>query len=181
MGSALAAVFACAGARLVAADHARAVAVQAIDAKDPWSAAEAWASSLRWKLPGPGPDLVYSRLMANLGSTLGPGPARAAALRESLDAARRATDTAEDRQNAFYNLAMLLATQNDRAGVERALRSAIATAPAWFKPRWALAQLLAMTGRSSEARGQAAAAVERDGAKNPEVIATWRNLGAASQ
>ena len=177
----LSSVFAYAGMRIVAADHARAVAARLIGARDPWSAAGAYAASLRWKLPGPGWDLAYSRRMSSLASILNPGPARDAAMREALEAARRATTTAEDRQNAYYNLAMLLAARNDARGVEQALRTAIAEAPAWFKPRWALAQLLAITGRRPEAREQAFAAMARDGGKNPEVAATLRRICDSSQ
>ena len=71
---------------------------------------------------------------------------RLAARQQALDAGVRAVRSAEDRQNAWYNLAMLLAEQNDAAGAERALRNAIAWAPHWFKPHWALARLLALSG-----------------------------------
>lgn len=179
VSAALALIFAIAAVRYAAADHARAVSAHAMENRDPWSAEKAYASSLRWEFPGGGWDLGYSRRMAALGSILPHGPAREAAWRDAVDAAERAAQTAEDRQNGAYNLAMLFAARNDTAGVERALRMAIAAAPAWFKPRWTLAQLLEMTGRHTEAREQAAAAIARDGGHNAEVTATWRRISQA--
>jgi Tfp pilus assembly protein PilF len=98
------------------------------------------------------------------------------ALRQAFQSAFRATATAEDRQNAWYNLATLQAGNNDAAGVERSLRNAIACAPNWFKPHWTLAQVLELDKRHSEALAEARAAVERDGGHHPEVTETLRKL-----
>jgi len=93
-----------------------------------------------------------------------------------MAAATRATHTAEDRQNAFVNLAAFYATENNAPGVEQSLRDAIAVAPNWFKPHWLLAQVLAREGRLAEAETEARMAVERDGGNNPEVTRTWEQL-----
>jgi Tfp pilus assembly protein PilF len=101
---------------------------------------------------------------------------RLQAAQQALDAAIRATRTAEDRQNAWYNLATLLARQNDAAGVERSLHNAIAWSPHWFKPHWALAQLLEKTHRHGEALTEARLALDLDGGRDPEVAETWKKL-----
>jgi len=118
--------------------------------------------------------------MAALALRLPAGLERSAAWREAIDAGRRATATAEDPQNAWYSLAVLLSAAGDGAGVENALRAAAAAGPAWFKPRWALAQLLQMTGRHAEAVNEAAAAMDRDGGKDPQVFETWKRLKAGA-
>ena len=106
---------------------------------------------------------------------------RLAARQQALDAGIRAVRSAEDRQNAWYNLAMLLAAQNDAAGAEQALRNAIAWAPHWFKPHWALARLLALSGRGAEASEEARMAIECDGGHDPEVAETWKQLTQATR
>ncbi len=95
-------------------------------------------------------------------------------------ASARALHDPEQRPNAFYNLAAFAATRGDFRGTENALRGAIAAAPNWFKPHWALARLLDRTGRIDEARTEAARAVQLDAGKNPEVSETARTIGATS-
>ena len=104
---------------------------------------------------------------------------RLAARQQALDAGIRAVRSAEDRQNAWYNLALLLAEQNDATGAEQALRNAIAWAPHWFKPHWALARLLDLSGRGGEAIEEARIAIECDGGHDPEVGETWKQLTQA--
>ncbi len=123
----------------------------------------------RWQPPGVSADLWFSR---KLGAAAGKSPdllVRLLASREALEAAVRATHTAEDRHNACYNLAALYAAHNDLAHTEQSLRSAIRWAPNWFKPHWVLAKVLETTGRRREAAAEAAIAVQLNGGKNPEV------------
>jgi len=169
-------LFAAYGFRLLIADRFLQNAQRAAAAGDVRSASEAYQTVLRWELPGSSDDLEYSRDMHRLATGTRNLPTSILARRASLEAATRATTTAEDRQNAWYNLAMLRAESNDAAGVERALRNAIACAPSWFKPRWTLAQLLAITNRPHEALAQADLAVQLDGGHDPEVLATWKAL-----
>jgi hypothetical protein len=89
-----------------------------------------------------------------------------------FEAATRATTTTDNPPNAWYNLAVLTAAKNDPAPVENALRTAITLAPNWFKPHWALASLLEVTGRPAEARREAARALFLDADKDPEVVRT---------
>jgi O-antigen ligase len=166
-------------ARLLAADHELSIAQHKIESGDAKGASEAYAKSLHWRPPGSGADLDYSRSMAQLAGASPNFGVRLLAQQQAIEVGVRATSTAEDRHNAWYNLATLLASSNDPTGVERSLRNAIAWAPNWFKPHWTLAQLLELTGRQAEALREAQAAVERNGGHNPEVTETLRRLQAA--
>jgi len=98
------------------------------------------------------------------------------AAQQAVEAALRATKTAEDLQNAWYNLATIAALRNDRAGVEDGLRQSIASAPNWFKPHWTLSQFLELTGRHAEARQEASLAMELDGGHDAQVTATSQKI-----
>jgi O-antigen ligase len=144
--------------------------------RDPARAIALYASSIRAALPGAGEDLYCSRRLAMLCGA-GTNPAiQAACMQVSLRAAQRATDSADNPPNAWYNLAMFSAEQNDPGKVESSLRSATAQAPNWFKPHWALANLLALTGRAAEARTQASLALDLDAGKDREVSQTVTEL-----
>ena len=119
-------------------------------------------TTVRYGLPGAAEDLYCSRRLAD----------PVAALR----AAQRATGTADNPPNGWYNLAIFLANGNDATGVERALRTASELAPNWFKPHLALANLFALTGRRGEARAEAAKALVLDAGKDREVTETFLNL-----
>ncbi len=116
---------------------------------------------VRIGLPGAAEDLYCSRRLGF--------PA-------AIPAARRSISTADNPPNAWYNLAILLANQNDAAGVEHALRSAESLAPNWFKPHWSRANLLALTGRDAEARREAESAVFLDAGKDDEVTETLKKF-----
>ena len=169
-------LFAVFAVRLLVADRALAVANQKIETGDASGAAREYLTVLRWQLAGAGADLSYSRAMAQLAARTPIVATRIQATQQALDAAIRSTRTAEDRQNAWYNLATLLAGQNDAAGVERALRNSIAWAPNWFKPHWTLAQLLEATQRHDEAVREARLAVDLDGGRDPEVVETLKKM-----
>jgi tetratricopeptide (TPR) repeat protein len=169
-------LFAAFAVRLLVADRALAAANQRIESGDASAAAKEYLVVLRWEPPGAGADLNYSRAMAQLAARTPVLSARVQAAQQAVEAAIRGTQTAEDRQNAWYNLAQLLAGQNNPAGVERSLRNAIAWAPNWFKPHWVLAQLLEATGRHEQALAEAEVAFDLDHARDPEVSETWRKL-----
>jgi hypothetical protein len=166
--------------RLLVADRALAVVDERIAGGDVGGAASEYQAVLHWEPAGAGADLRYSRSMAQLTARTPIFAVRLQAAQEALDAAIRATRTAEDRQNAWYNLATLLADQNDAAMVERSLRNAIAWSPNWFKPHWALAQLLEATSRHHEALIESQVAFDLDGGHDAAVSATWKRLRHSS-
>jgi O-antigen ligase len=165
-----------ASVQVLVADRAFAVAQKRIATGDITGASAAYRVALRWQLPGASSDLNYSRAMQQGAARAPIFTMRLLARQRALEAAVRAAGSAEDRQNAWYNLAALLAQQNDAAGTEHALRNAIAWAPNWFKPHWALARLLAMAGHGAEALAEARIAMDRDGGRDREVAETWEQL-----
>jgi O-antigen ligase len=165
-----------AATQVMVADRAYAIAKHRIATNDIAAASRAYRVAARWQPDGPSSDLGYSLAMQQAAARTPIFTDRLLARQEAMEAAIRAAGNAEDRQNAWYNLAELLAQQNDAAGTERALRNAIAWAPNWFKPHWALAKLLALTGRRPEALEESRIAVERDGGHDAEVAETWKQL-----
>jgi hypothetical protein len=157
-------------------DAALALADRRIEAGDAIGAAQAYRTVLRWQPAGAGSDLRYSRAMQQLAVRAPLFASVLMARQEAVKAGIAATRTSEDRENAWYNLAMLFAANNDAASVERSLRSAIAWAPNWFKPHWTLAQLLEIEHRPAQALAEAAAAAQLDAGHDPEVMATWKHL-----
>src|SRR5262249_51378100 len=133
--------------RLVAADHALAVAKRAIDSGQPRAAATHYARFTRWRFPGTSSGPWCLRALLDLSQKAPDATLKLKAVVQAGAAAIAATQTAEDPFNAWYNEAAFDAARNDAAGAERSLRAAIATRPNWFKPHWALAQLLRLEGR----------------------------------
>ena len=157
-------------ARAATDDHALFLAKRALASGNLASAASAYSRS------HDGDDLWYSRTLAAYASKAPSIPARVQAIREAIAAGEHATLTAESPFNAWYSLSALRASQNDAAGAERCLRSAIAAHPNWFKPHWVLAQILYAEGRKEEARQEAAIAADLDGGKHPEVARTLQEI-----
>ena len=178
IGLVLAGLFGWFGIRLGTAEYRLAGTQGAIGRGDPIAAIEDYETVRRWEPPGASSDLYYSRAMARY-SAMEKNPLPAAqAGRQAMEAALRACNYPEQRQNEFYYLATLFAIQNDAVDTEKGLRAAIAVAPNWFKPHWTLAKLLQMTGRHAEAEREAEAAVERDGGKHKEVADTLVGIRA---
>lgn len=169
-------VFVAFGARLLLAGRAQAIAEQRAASGDVAGAAEAYRAVQKWDPRSGDGDLRYSRAMTRLVTTTPAFVTGVAAAQQAYDSALRATRTAEDRQNAWYNLATIAALRNDTAGVEDNLRRAIACAPNWFKPHWTLAQFLELAGRHEEARLEAARALQLNGAHDAEVTASCAKI-----
>ena len=176
VAASIALVFLVFAARLMIADRFMALAERRIESGDVAGAAAAYRTVQRWDPCNGAGDLRYSRAMTRLASTTPVFATSVAAAAQAVESGVRATQTAEDRQNAWYNLATIAALRNDAGGVESALRHAIACAPHWFKPHWTLSQFLEMTGRHAEARQEAAVAMELDGGHDPEVTETCRKI-----
>jgi hypothetical protein len=163
-------------ARLAMADYHLFRARQAIERNDLQTASDAFQRASQWQRPGESSDLWYSRALAASARNATLLLPSMKALQEGYAAAERATQTAEDRHNAYYNLATYSALRNDFSGVEAGLRKAIDQAPNWFKPHWTLAQSLQLAGRLDEAEREATLAVELAGAKYPEVTRTLSRM-----
>ena len=162
--------------RLVAADVTLARLRAALDAGKRTQATLLWDFAKTQRSSGVTADLYFSRRWAEAASqTQDPlEKLRLSAL--VIDTARLATTIPEQRQNAWYNFAMLAAAMNDSKTVEASLRATILAGPRWFKPHWALARLLHSAGRTEEAREEAALALDLDGHKDAEVVATMTEI-----
>ena len=158
--------------RLIVADAALATVRRAAETGQIEQAAQAYQTVLAWQPYGTGADLYYSRAMAELAARARLPNSRSLAWSQAVEAGKRAASSAEDRPNACYSLAALLAAQNDSAGAEQSLRNAIAAAPNWYKPHWTLARLLYLRHRPAEALAEASAAVDRGGDRHAEVLDT---------
>jgi tetratricopeptide (TPR) repeat protein len=130
----------------------------------------------RWSPPGMRTDLWYSQAMFGAAGRAKIPPDAVSAWHAGLAAAVRAAQSAEERQNAWYDLALYYARQNDIPHAEQSLRSAIDCAPNWFKPHWLLAEVLRAGGRMEEARAEATRAADLDNGRNPEVTRTLAEI-----
>jgi O-antigen ligase len=162
--------------RLTVADAALARAQRALETGDATAAAAQYGRYERWRFPGASADEWYSRASLQLAQKAQQPAVRLQALLQAQAAARRATVTASDPFDAWYNLAAFDAMNNDSAAVERDLRASITARPNWFKPHWALARLLALEARREEAGQQAELAVTLDGGKDTEVTRTMADI-----
>jgi len=175
---ALAAMLVYLAARLWAADHALELAQRELDTGDLRAAVSEYRAYQRLRLPGGSADLWWARAAFHLASESRSAPGRLEAARISGAAAVEATQTAEDPFDAWYNLAVFCGSQNDAACVERSLQVAIVANPMWFKPHWALAEVLRLGGRLESAQLEAARAAELDAGKDPEVVRTLNKIRA---
>lgn len=130
-------------------------------------AVSVYAQSQHWHTAGSSDDLYFSRALAAASRSASP---------QAFQIAKRAVETSEERQNAWYNLAAFYATRNDLPGVVTALRRCGEASPNWFKPHWALAQALLISGQRPEATAEAARAAHLDGAKDPEIAKFLQSL-----
>lgn len=138
-----------------------------LDAGRMADAVTVYAKSQHWHTAGSSDDLYFSRALAAASRSASP---------VAFAIAERAVETSDERQNAWYSLAGFYATRNDVAGVETCLRRCVESAPNWFKPHWALAQVLLFSGRRAEATAEAARAADLDGAKDPEIAKFLQSL-----
>jgi hypothetical protein len=162
--------------RLVAANAALEETRRGLDAGDLRAASAAYERYARWRLPGAGADLWYSRALMDMARKSTGLALIERALAQSEDAAERAIPGAEEPFNAWYNAAQLAALENNYRGTERCLRAAILADPYWFKPHWTLAEVLALQARGEEAGREAKLAVELDSGKDPDVLETLRQI-----
>ena len=162
--------------RFTWADHALALAQRALDKGDLGAAASQFRKYQRYRLPGAGADLWYSRVTLNLALKSKDPVRRIAAILQSEAAGLSATRTSEDPFDAWYNLAVVSGLNNNGARAEQCLRAAITAHPNWFKPHWALSQVLHVEGRTEEAQAEAAIAADLDRGKHLEVTRTLAEI-----
>ncbi|MCC6390491.1 MAG: O-antigen ligase family protein [Bryobacterales bacterium] len=175
-GVGLGVFFAWFGVRLCAADVLLACVKTRLEANDVMGAASLYESSRRWQPPGVNSDLYYSRNMSAIGRKQRNLMPAVKAFQEAVQAGIRSAQLGEEKQISYYHLASVYAQVNDSRDAERNLRSAIAYAPNWFKPRWMLARLLEAGGRHAEALNAAKEAVDREGGKHAEVRETLEQI-----
>ena len=175
--SVVAAMFlATAGYHLVAADITLARVRNSLDAGNIDRAAQLWESAKKQRSTGVTADLYFSRRWATAASATHDPIQKIRLVNLAIETARAATTVPEQRQNAWYNYAMLASAMQDPATVESSLRSAASAGPRWFKPHWTLSRLLFATGRTDEARKEALLALDLDGNKDPEVTTTTAEI-----
>jgi hypothetical protein len=131
---------------------------------------------MRERLPGATEDVACSRLLGNSCGSIMEPRARFMCQSMALRTAAAAVDTADDAANAWYNLAIFTASQQDVSGTERALRRAIEIAPNWFKPHWTLARMLQLRGEHARALEEATRASILANNRYPEVRYTLEQL-----
>jgi tetratricopeptide (TPR) repeat protein len=173
---ALGLLFLCFAIQASVADLALHRAKRDLDAGSLEDSVTAYTWSQRWHPKGSSDDLYFSRALLAASRSASNPARRLMALQQALIAARRAAETSEERQNAWFNLAGFYATQNDAASVEACLRRSVEASPNWFKSHWALAQVLRFAGRRMEARAEAVRAADLDGGKNPEIAKLLQSL-----
>jgi O-antigen ligase len=135
-----------------------------------------YSRARRTALPGAAEDLYCARRLTTV-CGVSPNPAiHTDCVKKAIEAAVLATRSADNPPNAWYNLGVFSAGQNNAVRAEIEMRTSASLAPNWFKPHWALANLLALTGRGTEARREAERAVFLDAGKDPEVGQTLERL-----
>jgi O-antigen ligase len=162
--------------RLTASDLTLERAKRDLDTGHIEESVAAYIRSQRLHPTGSSDDLYYSRvLLAASQNASNPGRARME-FQQAFIIARRAAQTSEEQQNAWYNLAWFYAAQNDAGGMATCLRRSVDASPNWFKPHWTLAQTLLFVGRRTEAMVEARRAAELDGGKDPEIASFLQSL-----
>jgi O-antigen ligase len=179
IAAALALVMVYCALSLLIADHALAGAQRAMEGGNAAAAARQYSRYQHSRLPGASADMWYSRSLLQLAQKTQQPMMRLQALIQAHAAASRATATANDPFDAWYNLSAFDAMQNDSAAVERDLRASIAGRPNWFKPHWTLARLLALESRRNEAEREAALAARLTGGQDTSVTRTLADIREA--
>jgi O-antigen ligase len=175
----LAIVFGLYAGQLAVVDHQLALSRDALARSDIRQALAHYRNAEKSQPAGSSADLYLSRELANQFRLASDVRVKLLTWTPAFQAAVRAVTTSEEKQNAFYNLSIFFATQNDAANVERSLRNAIVWAPNWFKPHWTLAKLYATQKRLPEAEKEAQLAADLNGGKDQEVLQTLKDIHSA--
>ena len=179
VGVPIAAILAAFGVLLLASDFKLERFSRIAGGHDSVPAVDSYQQLRATELAGAAEDLYCSRKLAGICAS---GTGAIARLQCSLiatQAAVRGTQTADNPPNAFYNLAMFTAAHNDGPGTEKALRTALALAPNWFRPHWALAKFLDISGRRDEASAEIRRAALLGAGKEQDVTDSLRTIAQA--
>ena len=130
--------------------------------------------------PGVSTDLAFSQGLAQIYEQTADPSEKSRLWGLARLAAERATVTAEDRQNAWFHVAMLDGRAGRYAEAERELHRAIETDPQWYRPHLVLARMLGSQRRLEEALEHARAAAERAGGRSDEARAVHEALEKAA-
>ena len=149
---------------------------EAFDSGEVRGGIERYLTFLEQRPPGMSADLWFSGAVVAASGQSDAEMIRVMAAQAAMAAATRATVEAEDRQNAFFTLAMFQAQGADPEPIEKSIRAAIKAAPNWYKPRAALSRLLLRLGRREEAIEQGLLAVRLAAGKYPALDAEFRSL-----
>ena len=152
--------------RLTTADMTLARVEAELRSGDLDRAVENYRMARKWQPAGYSADLWYSRALLASAQRIGRLQDFVA---EGTAAAERATQTAEDRQNAYYHAGLAYTGQKEFSRAEQCLRQATVWAPNWYKPYWLLAVVLESSGRLPAAVSAAQTAAYLAGGKNPEL------------
>lgn len=158
--------------RLVQADAELGSARRLLRGPDRQGAVNAYQRAVRLRSSGVTADLYFSRAWAQLGATSPDVLSRLFFAQMAAESASLAVQSAEQRQNGWYNRAEIAASREDSAAVETSLRAAVDAAPNWFKPHWALARFFYNRGRMSEAQWEAQRVADLYAGTDVEVAAT---------
>ena len=169
-------MFMYAGVRIYLADRYLAIAKSDLASDNVSGVVQPLRAAALLRNTGVTADLYFSRRWA-VAATVARDPlARAQYAQFARNFAVDSTRSTNQRQNAWYNMALIAASTNDVATTERSLRFAIEAAPKWYKPHWSLARVLFATGRIQEARAEASLALTLDAGKDAEVTSTMNEI-----
>jgi hypothetical protein len=169
-------VFMYAGVRICLADRYLAIAKSDLDSDNVPAVVQPLHAAALLRDTGVTADLYFSRRWAVAATAARDPLARAQYAQFARNFALDGTRSTNQRQNAWYNMALIAASTNDVVTTERSLRSAIEAAPKWYKPHWSLARVLFATGRIREARVEATLALTFDAGKDAEVTSTMNEI-----
>jgi hypothetical protein len=143
--------------------------------------AASYQSLLDISLPGAAEDLYASRVLQQQCGKQASFVEYIVCQQQAMRAGARALKSADDIASAWYSLSMLSASQNDISGTRQAIEAASHASPNWFKPHWALAGLLSLTGDPKQATAEAIRAAFLDSNRDPDVVKTLLVLSAQAK
>ncbi len=158
--------------RVIQADATLGTAKRLLDNPDRRGAVNAYQRAVKLRSTGVTADLYFSRAWARLGAASPDVLSRLYFSQMAAESASLAVESAEQRQNGWYNRAEIAAMREDAPALETSLRSAVDAAPDWYKPHWALARFFYQQGRLPEAQAEARRVADLYGGTDEEIAAT---------